>query len=176
MSDRIIIGIAGYTHSGKSTLSDIFVQNNGFRRASFADKIREIMMVLGVEREVLLDPVLKERPHPALLGKTPREAMETVGTAWGRNMVHPELWIHQFKLATANRLLVICDDVRYQNEVDTIASLGGQTYRLRVQGRQPRVKTDFAVDSLTGVEDLKNDIDALEGPRTKIDYLYGYIY
>lgn len=171
MQDRIIIGFSGYVGSGKTSLAEYYIQNHGFKRLSFADKIREIMVVLGVPMEVLRDPELKERPHPALCGRSPREAMETIGTKWGREMMHDQFWVQQFLLASNGKSLIVVDDVRFQNEVDTIKAMGGHTYRLRVPGRQPRVGTDFAVDKLEGVEDLTNDIGT-----TLLKHLYQFTY
>lgn len=167
----LVIGLSGFVSSGKTTISDLFVQGYGFKRLSFADPIRQMMMALGVSEQTLRDTVAKEQPHPALCGQTPRHAMETLGTAWGRDMIHPDIWKNQFVVRAQSKPLVICDDVRYQNEVDTITHMGGRVYRLVVPGREPRVKTDVAAQNLTGVEDVINDIGT-----TKITDIFGYIY
>jgi len=167
---RLIIGISGYVGSGKTTLADYFTQNHGFVRLSFADKIREIMVVLGVPMEVLRDPVLKEKPHPALCGCSPRDFMEALGKM-ARDKTNGKLWLQQFVIAAEPRPLVICDDVRHQNEANLILENGGYVFRLRVPGTQPRVPTDFKVDELTGVEDLTNDHGV-----TLQKHLYQFIY
>ena len=170
MRDRLIIGFAGYVGSGKTTLSNYFVQNHGFVRLSFAAKIKEIMVVLGVPEEVLADPIRKEQPHPALCGVSPRAFMEALGKM-ARDLTNGQLWLQQFVLAAQPRPLVICDDVRHQNEADLILENGGHVFRLRVPGTQPRVPTDFKVDELTGVEDLTNDIGT-----TLLKHLYQFTY
>lgn len=170
MRDRLIIGFAGYVGSGKTTLSNYFVQNHGFVRLSFAAKIKEIMVVLGVPEEVLADPIRKEQPHPALCGVSPRAFMEALGKM-ARDLTNGQLWLQQFVLAAQPKPLVICDDVRHQNEADLILENGGHVFRLRVPGTQPRVPTDFKVDELVGVEDLTNDIGT-----TLLKYLYQFTY
>jgi hypothetical protein len=170
MSDRVVLGFAGYVESGKSSLSKFYVQNHGFKKLSFATKIKEIMVVLGVPMEVLQDPVLKEKPHPALCGATPRDFMEGIGKL-ARDLTQDKLWVQQFLIQTEGKPLIVIDDVRHQNEVDTIAAMGGHVYRLRVPNTQPRVPTDFCVDELTGVEDLTNDIGT-----TLLKHLYQFTY
>lgn len=171
MRTQIFIGLSGYVGSGKTSVSEWFIQNHGFKRASFADPIRKMLMGLGLTEKELRDPVLKEQPHKLLLGHAPRYAMETLGTKWGREKMHPQFWIAQFALQTANMPFVICDDVRFQNEVEAITELGGKVYRFTVPGREPRVGTDFHVQKLTGITDLLNDFE-----KTTTKMLYEHIY
>lgn len=170
MQSRLIVGIAGYVGAGKTSLSNYYTQNHGFVRLSFADKIREVMVVLGVPMEVLRDPILKEQPHSALCGCSPRDFMEAFGKM-ARDKTGGKLWLQQFALAAQPRPLVIVDDVRHQNEADLILENGGYVFRLRVPGTQPRVPTDFKVDELTGVEDLTN----VHG-ETLLKHLYQFTY
>lgn len=154
---QVVIGLSGYVGTGKTSVSDWFVQNHGFKRASFADPIRKMLMALGLTENELRDPILKEKPNRRLLGRTPRHAMETLGTDWARKLMHPQFWVAQFALHIADMPFVICDDVRFQNEVEAMAELGAKVYRLNVPGREPRVDTDFEVQKLTGIIDLDND-------------------
>ena len=39
----MIIGLTGYAQSGKDTVAKILVENYGFTRIAFADKIREFL-------------------------------------------------------------------------------------------------------------------------------------
>lgn len=170
---QIFIGLSGYVSSGKTSVSDWFVTNHGFKRFSFADPIRKMMMALGLKEEELRDPVLKEKPHRLLLGRTPRYAMETLGTNWGRDLMHPQFWVGHFAFQTGNHPFVICDDVRFQNEVETFSELGGKVWRLNVPGREPRVPTDFKVKELQGCIDLDNNF--ITG-NTTTKSLYQRIY
>lgn len=173
MRTQIVIGLSGYVGTGKTSVSDWFIQNHSFRRVSFADPIRKMLMALGLTEQELRDPVLKEKPHKLLLGRTPRHAMESLGTGWARDNMHPQFWIGHFALQTANMPFIICDDVRFQNEVEAMTELGGKVYRLIVPGREPRVPTDFKVQELTGVTDLDNNF-INGGVTTKM--LYERIY
>jgi hypothetical protein len=48
--------------------------------------------MLGLKDEHFFDRQLKETPLP-VIGKSPREIMQTLGTEWGRRLVNPDLWV-----------------------------------------------------------------------------------
>src|SRR6185437_2548017 len=64
-------------------------------------------------------------------GATPRLLLQMLGTEFGRNLIHPDiwtnLWLRQVKrlLLRAHGKNVVCDDVRFPNEYDLIHQLGG---------------------------------------------------
>ena len=70
--------------------------------------------------------------------RTVREAMQTLGTEWGRQIMGPDYWINLWKLNVEKvgaaykdaDLLVIVSDVRFQNEVNVIHKLGGYVVRI----------------------------------------------
>lgn len=171
MTGQIVIGISGFGGNGKTSVSDLLIQNHGFRRVSFADKIRAMIMALGVPEEVLRDPVKKHEPHVALCGRSPVHAMETLGTKWGRDLMHPQFWMFQFLRDGKDKPFLICDDVRFQNELDLIKEMGGITYRLIVPGKEPVRNTDFEVQKLEGTVDIVNVIGV-----TRLKQIYEFIY
>ncbi|MPZ19526.1 MAG: deoxynucleotide monophosphate kinase [Luteitalea sp.] len=127
---RILIGFTGRIGAGKSTAARA-LYNRGFTRVRFAGPLKAMMACLGLsEQEV--DGSLKEEPCDLLCGKTPRYAMQTIGTEWGRQMIGDDIWIRAFKRAVQDypyRMLV-CDDVRFQNEANAIRELGGAVVRV----------------------------------------------
>ena len=42
----MIIGLCGFAGSGKGTLADILVENHGFRKISFATKLKDTASVI----------------------------------------------------------------------------------------------------------------------------------
>ncbi|WP_319413848.1 hypothetical protein [uncultured Cohaesibacter sp.] len=69
---------------------------------------------------------MKEEGDHILCGKSPRHAMQTIGTEWGRNMIHPNLWtsIWSRKAASVEGPVVV-DDCRFLNEAQTVSAMGG---------------------------------------------------
>jgi hypothetical protein len=80
----------------------------------------------------------KELPCELLGGRTPRVAMQTLGTDWGRNMVGPDLWVNATMLRVdadlARGLVVVIDDLRFDNEALAIRKRGGLVVQLERPG------------------------------------------
>ncbi|GAP66809.1 hypothetical protein MBSD_n2124 [Mizugakiibacter sediminis] len=132
----ILIGIAGGKRVGKSTLGQHLARRHRLLHTSFAEPIRAFVAgLLGgtlddLERE-------KESPIAWLGGVTPRQMMQTLGTEWGRQMVHPDLW-----LLTALRRAyaahgAVLSDVRFPNEAAAIRERGGFILRVDRPGFEP---------------------------------------
>lgn len=98
-------------------------------RFSFADPIREMLMVLGVTAEELADPIRKEQPCATLFGKSPRQAMQMLGTEFGREMIHQDIWVRiaarRLETAKAEGKSVVLDDCRFDNEAEVWRAAGG---------------------------------------------------
>jgi hypothetical protein len=66
-------------------------------------------------------------------GKTARELLQTLGTEWGRDIIGKDLWVDVWR-CKAKRLMynlhIVCDDVRFENEANTIMELGGVMLRV----------------------------------------------
>ena len=129
-----LIALTGYAGSGKSTVAKHLVEKHGFTLVKFAGPLKNMMRALGLgDREIEGD--LKEQPHPLLCGETPRHAMQTLGTEWGRNCIGQEFWIRA-ALENAHAVLdqggrVVIDDCRFNNEADAVRALGGEIIQIR---------------------------------------------
>lgn len=128
---RQIIGLAGVAGSGKSTAATILVETFGFVRLRFAGPIKAMMKCLGLS-DAEVDGHLKESPCKILGGKTPRHAMQTLGTEWGRQMISDSLWLDIVKagIASIDPGSVVIDDVRFDNEACAIRDVGGILIRI----------------------------------------------
>lgn len=168
---RVVVGFAGLARSGKSTAAQYLVDQYDFKRVRFAQALKDMLRAMGLgEREI--DGDLKEQPCELLGGKTPRYAMQTIGTEWGRNIIAPDLWIRVWQGAV-NRLPpdqpVVCDDVRFPNEVEACRALGGIVVRLDraaagIAGAHVSENLQFEPDEV-----IKNDINDLEVLYAAID-------
>lgn len=107
----------------------------------------------------------KRLPCPALGGRTPTHAMQTLGTEWGRDNIAPELWLEIWRVKARAKLaegrMVINDSVRFDNEAQAIRDLGGLV--VRITGRagdlaaghvsERGVQPDLEVENLDGRSD-----------------------
>lgn len=132
MSDRLILGLTGPIGSGKSTCAQ-WLQQAGWKRVPFAGPLKEMLRALGLT-EAELNGSLKETPCDLLMGCTPRRAMQTLGTEWGRAL-NKDLWLHVWKQWALPYSKVVVDDVRFPNEAELLQSLGGKIIKIV---RQPQ--------------------------------------
>ena len=132
-----LIGFCGLAGSGKSAAAQILIEHCGFERVRFAGPLKAMCRAIGIsEQEIEGD--LKEDPCDRLMGKTPRFFMQAIGTEFGRDLIHPDFWVHLWRrdaevILTAGGRLVV-DDVRFQNEAAVIRALGGKLIHIRREG------------------------------------------
>lgn len=122
-----LLGIAGKAGSGKSTAAQVLL-DAGWARVKFAGPLKDMMRALGLD-DRHIEGDLKDVPCDLLQGQTPRYAMQTLGTEWGRDCIGRDFWIdlarRRISLAMSAGLNVVVDDVRFENEAQVIRDLGG---------------------------------------------------
>jgi hypothetical protein len=135
-STRTVIAFTGLAGSGKSTAAAHLVKHFGFTRVRFAGPLKDMMRALGLT-EAEIEGSLKETPCDLLGGKTPRYAMQTIGTEWGRDIITPDIWIRAWQ-AAVDRLpvgaSVVVEDCRFPNEGDAVSAAGGIIVRVERPG------------------------------------------
>lgn len=154
MHDYPLIGLHGKARSGKDTVASFILAARGGYIYSFADPIRAMLLPLGVD---MRDPywlARKEEDIPAI-NASPRRLMQTLGTEWGRSLIHPELWL---TLAT-QRLInagpgMIVSDVRFENEAEWVRSKRGRIIHIE----RPDAQAVAEHASEAGVERRPEDI------------------
>lgn len=129
---RTLIAFTGLAGSGKSTAALHLVERHGYVRLRFAGPLKAMMAALGLSPRQI-DGALKETPCELLCGKTPRLAMQTIGTEWGRNIIGEDLWTRAWR-AAFDRLppsaLAVVDDCRFPNEAEAVRAAGGMIVRI----------------------------------------------
>jgi len=127
-----LVALTGFKAVGKSTLARELEMSLGYRRVSFAQPIREMLEVLGVNAADM-SPENKEKPLP-WLGASPRKLMQTLGTEWGRDLISPDIWVRVAQKKIVEQIEggspVVVDDLRFENEAIMVRSLGGSVVRI----------------------------------------------
>ncbi|MGN6774797.1 deoxynucleotide monophosphate kinase [Rhizobium sp.] len=132
-----VVAFTGVAGSGKSTATRYLVERHGYTLVKFAGPLKDMMRLIGLTEEEI-EGSLKEKPCNLLSGKTPRHAMQTLGTEWGRDCIGDGFWINLWRervvdiLAQAGR--VVTDDCRFPNEAQAIRRLGGDIYKIEGRG------------------------------------------
>lgn len=141
----IIVALAGAKGSGKSEVAEMLENHPAADPApdgptlvfhlAFGERIKQMLEVMGAPDASLYgNDDQKMVPIPELGGVTGRHLMVTIATEWGRNMVHPDIWVMVIEQElkeleksykdTPAKVFVIIDDLRFQNEYDFLKSKG----------------------------------------------------
>lgn len=114
-----IIGITGKAGAGKDAVADILVQIAGRYKYSFATPLKNMLMQIGINPHIDKETVIPE------FGVSPRQMMQTLGTEWGRQLVHPDFWVilakRRYDFAGPG---MVAADVRFENEAEWIRANG----------------------------------------------------
>jgi hypothetical protein len=171
-----IIGIHGRKQAGKDTLARFIIAARGGYQCSFADPIRRMLKAgLNIDMDDPYWIARKEEPIP-LLGKSPRQLMQTLGTEWGRDLVHPNLWVFmaaQVYIASGGPGMVI-PDVRLQEEFNWIHENDGLIIFLERKDALPpgQHRSDFLRAPKPGDLVIQNN-GTLEELQAEVNYLFG---
>lgn len=130
----MLIGLAGKAGVGKDTAAAHLRAAHGFRQIAFADPIRAMLQAALALEPKDFEPGRKEQILPEI-GKSPRQLMQSLGTEWGRNLVHPEIWVRlaEDKVVAEHISLghaLVISDVRLENEAQMIRHYGGTIVHL----------------------------------------------
>ncbi len=145
----MLIAMTGGKGSGKDTFAQVLVKEFDFVHTRFADPLKNMLRTLfseaGLDAEDYIEGPYKETPLDILGGKTPRYAMQTLGTEW-RDLIDRKLWSRLWQ-ARVGLLLqqgkpVVVTDCRFIHEAATIRNMGG--FILRVE-RPTRRNDDLHV-------------------------------
>lgn len=163
----LIVGLSGYARSGKDEAAKILVEEFGFVRISFADKLRDFLYALnpiveiGVNGEYIrLQEVIdhfgwdgyKDTPYVSEV----RPLLQRLGTEAGRTVLWDSIWIDAAFAGLAKNGRYVIADARFPNEAEAIESRGGQIVRIERAGNGPAVLPDGTVHaSETSLDDWR---------------------
>lgn len=132
-----VVAFTGVAGSGKSTATRYLVEQRGYTLVKFAGPLKDMMRAIGLSEDQI-EGDLKETPCEWLQGRTPRHAMQTLGTQWGRDCIGPSFWIDLWRRRVeqvfAEAGCVVTDDCRFPNEAQAIRRLGGDIFKIEGRG------------------------------------------
>ena len=140
----MIVGLVGFIGAGKGTVADVFVERHDYFKESFANSVKDaVSVVFGWDRALLEGDTPESRAWREQDDKfwskklskpfSPRLALQLMGTEAGRDVFHPDLWVHtvlrRCENAPWNNYVIA--DVRFPNEVKAIHDAGGKIIRVK---------------------------------------------
>ncbi|MCK4501341.1 hypothetical protein KAU11_12645, partial [Candidatus Babeliales bacterium] len=144
MTDKRIIAINGLIGAGKDTIADFLVENHGYTKINFADKLKDsVAFMFGLDRALLEGNTSEGRiwreaklefwSNEMKIDVTPRYLLQIYGTECMRNGFYNDVWVAFVKeeiLKNPKKKYVI-PDARFVNEGRMVKSLGGTVWRVK---------------------------------------------
>lgn len=119
----MIIGLTGKARSGKDTAAAQLVKG-GFEHYWFSKPMKDACKSIFGWSDAHLYGDLKEVVDKRF-GCSPRQALQTLGTEWGRDCIGEDLWIDIAKIKMQSAQDIVISDVRFDNEAMAILDMGG---------------------------------------------------
>lgn len=127
----------GTRGSGKDAVASLLLRHYGFERIAFADPMKIFAReIFGFTELQLNGPSAEREKYDPRWDITPRHALQTLGTEWGRAL-HPDLWV-RYAMRRAHGIIdrgeaagVVLTDLRFPNEVDCVRAAGGVVVRVK---------------------------------------------
>lgn len=128
---KILIGLHGPIGSGKSTLAGALTTGSRSVVLPFAKKVKDIAYEMGWDGRK---------------DAWGRRLLQLLGTECGRQCIREDIWVRHWEqqlsgLWERGAVVVVADDVRFQNELDAIRRQGGMLIKLKGR-RSGRVDSD----------------------------------
>jgi hypothetical protein len=153
---RILLAITGGFGSGKSEVVNIIKNIHGANKVAnikFAQPLYDLQKII---QEYLEIPRCKDR-----------NLLQLLGTEWGRNK-NPDIWINYFIKSIEKYKdfydVLICDDLRYQNEFKALKEKGFIFVKIN------RPIKDRLVYLGEGNDSHSSELDLLNLPEENYDY------
>jgi chloramphenicol 3-O-phosphotransferase len=162
-----LIAFTGPAGCGKTASANTLIQK-GWVRVKFASTLKGMCRAMGMTEE-MIEGHQKEESQKMFGGQTPRFIMQTLGTEWGRKIIHPDLWVNITKAEIQRQLdagcNVVVDDCRFSNEADCVRSLGGVVVGVKGRGgivgeheSESGVRPDYIIDNNGTLDELEQTV------------------
>lgn len=137
-----VIGLSGPAGCGKDTGANYLCHEYDFVRYAFATPLKAALNAMfGWRGFEWNNRTWKEEPLRDI-GKSPRQLAQTLGTEWGRQLVHPDLWLLLAKreierARECGESGIVFTDCRFANEAQFVRNEGGLVIHVSRKGCEP---------------------------------------
>lgn len=150
-----IIGLSGYARSGKDEAAKVLVEEFGFTRVAFADKLRDVLYALNPylgykdlsgqgytdKRHYYVQDAIDEYGwdgyKESAWGPEIRRLLQRLGTEAGRQTLWDSIWVDAALTGHSEDAKLVVTDCRFPNEAQAIKDRGGEIWRIKRTGIGP---------------------------------------
>jgi hypothetical protein len=166
-----LIGIySSAPQSGKTTAARYLLARYGYQTVPFAQTLKDMvvpmLVALGYTQTQAHHLVTENKEFVLPIGVTVRHVLRTLGTEWGRDCIHPNVWLECWKTRIYGIDLVTVDDVRFVNEAELVKALGGTMVRID----RPGALVDHQHSSEGGLDDYEKFDYVIENSGSLQDF------
>lgn len=143
MTPLSLVALAAHAPGSGKTSIALVLEEEGFVRLPFAEPVKQMAVALlqglGMEPEQIHNHLYIDRATLIpVLEVSGRRLLQTLGTEWGRQQIHSEIWVKHWQkraeICRAAGQRIVVDDIRFPNEADAIRQLGGQVWLVERPG------------------------------------------
>jgi len=180
--EKRIIGICGFIGCGKDTVGDILVEEYGYTKISYSDRLKDTVATIFnwdrgmIEGNKPASRAWRETPDEwwsEELGYdfTPRLAMQRVGTDCMRQGLDDNVWVLIVKKQLEDNpdTKFVIPDVRFFNERDLLRNMGGEVWRVK-KGSDPEWTQKAISDNRYDTQWMKEHPEIHESEWRWLDY------
>lgn len=139
-----VIVLSGYARAGKDTVADILVQDHGYKKVAYADRLRECTYALNPivafkhDGPTFLQSVIDvygwEGYKKSEYSDEIRRLIQRLGTEVGRNLISENVWVNATLASIEGQENVVISDGRFDNEVQPVRYRGGVSWGVTRDG------------------------------------------
>jgi ABC-type oligopeptide transport system ATPase subunit len=153
----MIIALTGKMGSGKSTATQILAKLNRDSTATvkFAQPLYDI-------QEMIYNRIsdVYQRPHTFIKD---RKLLQWIGTEWGRGTISDSIWVDLWSedvrmILNMGTSLVLCDDVRFDNEARMVRAMGGSVVEIISDLTEKRIDTKAGISNHSSEAGVSADL------------------
>lgn len=146
---KLIIGLGFQARAGKDTVAEYLVNNYGFKRYAFADRLKEVCSSLMHENafgDGFKTSSFETSPGVAMTGG---QLLQRAGVAL-RNTIDEDLWVNivRKQIEESDYTHIVIPDCRFINEGHIIKEMGGVLVRIR----RPGIASDLHISEQEGAK------------------------
>ncbi len=150
-----IIALSGYARSGKDEAAAVLVEEFGFTRVAFADKLRDALYALNpivdmnrlysetepdgppIYLQEVIDHYTWDHYKESHFYPEIRRLLQRMGTEMGRQTLWDSIWVDAAFANVPSNAKVVVTDARFENEAQAVLDRGGKVWRVKRTGVGP---------------------------------------